>query len=258
MASIAVTYWKAVVHRRRWTVLTPAPILVTLTQWLINHFSSLPADLKTASIWQAPWWIWMLSFLACFSVAQFLAWREEYTTASMLEAELRDQRNSQFEGQIVQVNHHAPPIHLAAMGYSCSVVIVSEIKNLGAVSILDAYKLTIAVDGRERCGDNYALPDTMTLQGTYGVIKYFNTDALYRKTMTPIPRGGKIAGVLWFLFKDITPSAFDATSMTLCFSDVRGKRWSIKVMPGEVQHNVPLLVPGVRMGVALKQRDSQP
>jgi hypothetical protein len=212
-----------------------------------------------ASIWAAPWWVWALAFLLCFAVAQFLAWHEEYRASAALEAELHDQHEPQLDGQIVQVNHHNPPTELAAQGYSCSVVIVVEIANAGVDSMVDAFRLTLTADGREIAGDIVAFPNTMTLEGNYGAIQYFGSDALYRKTLTPIPRGGKVVGVLWDLFRGINPTDFDSKTLTLHFSDVRRKQWSVKVPSGDLGRGTPHFFPGIRLGLPgpLKGVDSQ-
>ncbi|HWR36838.1 MAG TPA: hypothetical protein VN622_13310 [Clostridia bacterium] len=69
-------------------MLTPAPAIVKFVQWSVNQLPDLPSDLKMASMWDAPWWLWALVFLACFSVAQFLAWRESHNNEMALRAQL--------------------------------------------------------------------------------------------------------------------------------------------------------------------------
>ena len=80
-------YFKAVFIRKRWTVLTPTGLaIVPVTQWIINHATPLPSDLRTASVWEAPWWLWVLSLMSCLCVAQILAWNEQFKTVRELTA----------------------------------------------------------------------------------------------------------------------------------------------------------------------------
>jgi hypothetical protein len=79
MDSVLAEWFKSTFFKRRWTVLTPTPFLVTGVQWLMNHLAPLPSDLRTASVWDAPWWLWVLMFMLCFSCAQILGWREQHS-----------------------------------------------------------------------------------------------------------------------------------------------------------------------------------
>lgn len=61
-------------------MLTPAgAFIVPGVQWIVNHLSAVSPDLRTASVWAAPWWLYALSFLACFSAVQILAWFEQHS-----------------------------------------------------------------------------------------------------------------------------------------------------------------------------------
>jgi signal transduction histidine kinase len=65
--------------KRRWTVLTPAgTFLAPGVQWLVNHLSVFPEDLHKASVWQAPWWLYVMCFLVCFMAAQIFAWFDQH------------------------------------------------------------------------------------------------------------------------------------------------------------------------------------
>jgi hypothetical protein len=75
---VASEYFKAIFVKRRWPLLTLPPILVSVVEWLVNHFSQLPGDIREASRWSPPWWAWALSILFCFGIAQFLAWHEKH------------------------------------------------------------------------------------------------------------------------------------------------------------------------------------
>jgi hypothetical protein len=91
-------YCKSVFHRRRWTLMAVPPLLVAGMDWLVNHFTSLPRDLRAASIWVAPWWEWAIAILVCFSIAQFFAWHEEYKKVKVLEnADFLAHKHSQIK-----------------------------------------------------------------------------------------------------------------------------------------------------------------
>jgi hypothetical protein len=72
--------------------MTATPFLVVGVQWLFNHLSPLPSDLSRASVLEAPWWLWALAFLCCFSIAQILAWCDEHRQRQELEETHRDFR----------------------------------------------------------------------------------------------------------------------------------------------------------------------
>lgn len=78
MDSAFTVWFKSIFIKRRWTVLTLGGLIATPIQWLINHLSALPADLKTASVWQAPWWMYALCFILSLWIAQILAWCEQH------------------------------------------------------------------------------------------------------------------------------------------------------------------------------------
>ncbi len=245
MASTLGAYSRSIFLRRRWTVLTATPLLVTGWQWLVNHLGSLPDDLRTTSVWAAPWWAWVIGFLLCFAAAQFMAWNEENGKSLALQYELNELTLPQFRGVISIVNNHSPAT--VEPEFSCSVVLVAELYNVGAPSIADKYLLTANIDGHEIYGFHRVLPESLTLQGSYGEVKYFRADALPGKTVTPIPKGGKAAGVLWFLFKEVTPSPNLALSLTLSFCDVHGKRWYVKMPENDhvTATNRPIYNPGI-------------
>lgn len=94
MAILAVEYAKSVFHRRRWTVLTAPPFFITFLNWLVSYRIPLPVDVRSASIWSAPWWEWLIAYLCCFAVAQILAWREEYRKVLDLTQALKEEREN--------------------------------------------------------------------------------------------------------------------------------------------------------------------
>lgn len=106
MESTFVAYCKAIFHKRRYTILTVPPILVSVSQWVVNQITVLPANLKTASVWSAPWWMWGLSALLCVAVAQWLAWRDEFKKVqeSNQEKSALSATVSQLTGTITQLN----------------------------------------------------------------------------------------------------------------------------------------------------------
>lgn len=78
MRPIFSEWLRSIFLKRRWTVLTLTPFLVKGTQWLVNHFAPLPSNLHDASLFEAPWWLWVLCFSVCVGFAQFLGWREQF------------------------------------------------------------------------------------------------------------------------------------------------------------------------------------
>lgn len=79
MRSMFAEWYTSTFIKRRWTVLTPASTFIApAIQWLVNHLSVFPADLRTASVWQAPGWLYALCFVVCFAGVQVLAWVEQH------------------------------------------------------------------------------------------------------------------------------------------------------------------------------------
>lgn len=58
--------------------MTLPPIVVKITQWLVNQIEPPAGDLRNAHIWQPSWEVWTLSVMTGFAIAQFLAWREHF------------------------------------------------------------------------------------------------------------------------------------------------------------------------------------
>ena len=85
MDSAFAAWLKSTFVKRRWILLTPTSLFVVPGfQWLMNHFSSIPTDLRTASVWQAPWWLYALSLMGCLNVSQIFSWNEQYKSVRTL------------------------------------------------------------------------------------------------------------------------------------------------------------------------------
>ena len=59
-------------------MLSAPPLLMAAIKWLVPYFGFLPVGLRTTSGWTAPWWLWVVAYLVCFSLAQFFAWKDEH------------------------------------------------------------------------------------------------------------------------------------------------------------------------------------
>ncbi|MFL6354301.1 MAG: hypothetical protein ACJ74Z_20960 [Bryobacteraceae bacterium] len=91
MASVLAEYFRSVFIKRRFTVITATSLfIVPAVQWLFNHLSSVPSDLRKASVWEAPWWLWALSIVCCIVFASFLAWCDEHRQRKAIEKTLSD------------------------------------------------------------------------------------------------------------------------------------------------------------------------
>jgi hypothetical protein len=79
--AVFAEYLRSIFYKRRWTVMSATPFLAKGWNWIAGLFSSGP---YAGSWWGLPLWVWVISFLACFAVAQFLAWLEQYGKANEL------------------------------------------------------------------------------------------------------------------------------------------------------------------------------
>src|SRR5258708_2483269 len=78
MASTGSEYFKAVFLKRRAWLMTLPPLLVALTQAVVNQLEPLQSDLRKSVPWKPSWEVWVLSIMIGFALAQFFAWLEHF------------------------------------------------------------------------------------------------------------------------------------------------------------------------------------
>jgi hypothetical protein len=85
-------------------VLTPAGTFIAPgIQWLVNHFAALPANLKIATVWEAPGWLYLLCFVGCFAVVQIFGWVDQYK--KVMELTGRPGVVAQMDGERIKVEN---------------------------------------------------------------------------------------------------------------------------------------------------------
>jgi hypothetical protein len=147
------------------------------------------------------------------------------------ETRLEELRKPRIVPEIAQTNWQQ-------VNGETSVVLVVNVKNLGAPSIVDGYFLTATLkDGRKHSAVQYFFPEFIRLTGSSGTITYYGKDAIEEKTGTsPIEHNGKRTGVLWFRFPTIPFQEFsqEGTELTLSARDVNGEvtKTSAVIHPG--------------------------
>ena len=106
---------------------------------------------------------------------------------------------------------------------------VVEVKNSGAPSIAERWKLLVTIDGKEYEPMGQEIPQPLKLKTITGqTITYSREDALYDKSVrNPIPRGGQITGVLQYLVDiDKETAQRSGLKLKLTFVDIVGKSYT--------------------------------
>jgi hypothetical protein len=138
--------------------MSATPFIVAGIQWLFNHFSSPPSDLRKAHLWEAPWWLWALSLMGCFAFAQFLAWRDEHKHCKALN-ETMENREQEYRSNLLWKDallmlSANPPAHTGALTQGASTVSAPEIA-IGATLRVPMTDGDVLVGNLRRCGSKF-------------------------------------------------------------------------------------------------------
>jgi hypothetical protein len=154
-------------------------------------------------------------------------------------------RNPQLVGEIDVVSIAAAPPEIKGQ----VMLFIVSVSDLGAPSIVKSWHLRMDVlGGRSRTASTQALPQTIMFNLPQGPTVLYGEDGIYNKTITPIPTGGRVSGLLMFSFPDdLTNEELWrlGNKYTIIFEDVRNKEYSVSA----VQDGKPIkfpYVPGLR------------
>ena len=133
-----------------------------------------------------------------------------------------------------------------------TLLMIATIYNSGAPSFADGYRLTIKVPGmaNDIIAAPQVLPERMTLKNEDGSsATYYGEDALYNKTTaTPIPTGGMVRGILWFIVPNVNRDTIRQpdTQFILSFTDALNEEHTVERRAGVFSGSAPLYIPGLK------------
>jgi len=144
-----------------------------------------------------------------------------------------NQQNPDLHPQIIAAAYGG---HSAEGNMSSPVMLMVSITNSGNMPIVATdYDLkALLLDEHELTGVRQKLPPSMSFEAAGGKTEtYYETDALYQKTLKPIPVGGMVVGILLFTFPTMAEDAFKEKlkTITLTFQDVRSHTYSASASP---------------------------
>ena len=189
--------------------------IASLAAWFAGYFSqTTDPNLAYKILWPAA--------MALMSVAFFRAWRrknDDCIAESNARAAAEDLNHPDLRLKIVgliRTNMGDPPRpHL---------VIMAEVRNFGAPSIVDTYIIELRSGARTTFCEAGMFPGQLNLQqGKDFVLPVFDSDYLPIKTSTPIERGAKAVGHVITKNMDLTDDELRDYSIIMRVSDVRGK-----------------------------------
>src|ERR1700683_4209500 len=105
-------------------------------------------------------------------------------------------------------------------------IVFASIHNVGSPTSIENWHLAaVMADGSQTDATLAVLPPSMDFNMSNATFSIPNTDALYDKTMTPIPSGAIIRGVLFFVFENVHRATIEepGTLFRLSFEDVTGR-----------------------------------
>ena len=108
---------------------------------------------------------------------------------------------------------------------NAAVVIIATVRNGGAPSVVEDYRLRIAVaDGSEVSGATMTIPERLVFLTPNGSSRTIQgSRALYNKTVQPVPRDGLRRGYLLFSFPSDKLTARSVRDYRLSARDVKGR-----------------------------------
>jgi hypothetical protein len=152
-----------------------------------------------------------------------------------------------LSGGIIATNHH--PISDRTRS-GTAVLLIVEIRNEGADSLVDSFEVTAESDGVRTLGELHHVPKSLSLSGPKykGPLVYYGKDEIFTKTaLDPIRRGSKAVGLIWAWFPKIAPQTFDVKSLRVSCADIRRKRYTIG-LEKDFMPSQPMYVPGLSTG----------
>jgi hypothetical protein len=183
---------------------------------------------------EAPPMISWCLFGACFTIAGFLAWRDE-------RKKVLELTRPNLRGHIVSVGLHA-------IGNGSALTVLLQITNSGPATIADDFTAILKCGELTRRLSTVHLPPNASFSDESGKVMHIDpSDMLYEKLIQPIPAGGRVSGFLFYVVKDVLPSLLTGATryeITICFKDASPKRY-FATNQGPSQ-KTPLYEPGVR------------
>jgi len=183
---------------------------------------------------QVPRWVLWVAAASCFLVASTRVWTTEHVRADRLQNEMDQSLNPRLECSIEQL----------VIGYRAQDSLVKEalallvvtIRNKGAPSAAEQYTL-------QATGDNGLVMDSYSTTITDGFpwtlpdreFRLMASQALYSKTIDPIPHNGRKQGYLLFFFHGIGFERLAALGRIyrLTFKDGQGNSISCETRPDQ-------------------------
>ena len=111
-----------------------------------------------------------------------------------------------------------------------SVFMLISVKNLGAPSIAEGFRLSIKYRDIKTETRPTFIPDGYTLTGEDGktLAKFTRNEAIYEKTITPIPKGALVRGWLRYHVTNIPDSVRHLSGLiyTVHFTDITDKEYA--------------------------------
>ena len=243
-----VLVWSGAVlrHIRAITVAFMGSALFSLPAWLkpllpVEYTKQLDKWSAFSAEPQVYWYLAVACMLIGILCASFLAWNEERAEAENMR-HLASQNEPNLEITIQGFVHGVDSVNQAKV----SVLLIVEVKNLGADSIADHYELSaMTFDGRKIIGTGALMPEKFDMHGDWGVVTYYGEDWLYKKTGTePVRRGAKTVGILLFTF-EVPRMLLNVDTLELTARDVRGNILKAGVNP-QSRKGSPLYYPGLK------------
>jgi hypothetical protein len=192
------------------------------------------------------------SGIALLFVSCCQAWFDEHANVVNL---IRDKANLAAQLDQLSKPKLAPAVEWAGSGdmpglNATPIIMALSISNTGAQSIVRNWGLTVVLPS----GDSvdavpYLLPKVITINGDQGPRKLYSEDAIYNKTINPIPTGGEQTGIIMFTLTKFTSTQVKqaGTKFILKFDDVIGTHYFCQsIMKASTVRGIPGYVPGLK------------
>jgi hypothetical protein len=197
-------------------------------------------------------------FVITFLFASFfLAWRDEHNNYLRTSEELQKIKSPILTGEIMTSAVIAPTVGGSLTetekitDNDTVLMLVVRIKNQGAPTILDNWRLTVTYPGMAPKEAILLTPPPGTMLGPKPAdLTFSSADFLPDKTITnPIPTGGAVTGNLMFLVRGISPAApievVKGAQLDLYFKDVGGSEKHIHAeFAGKLDKSIA--IPGLK------------
>jgi hypothetical protein len=168
-------------------------------------------------------------------VAFFMAWRDVRREADGLKQKLTEAYTALTAERASNTPNLVGALEQIVSGdsselHGCQVFILMSVKNLGAPSVVEGWKIHIKSDAIDLNDIPTFIPDGFTLHSTGGnvVAKFNRNDAIYEKTIKPVERGGLVRGWLRFNLTGIPAERIRkaGTKISVSFEDVLKRQYT--------------------------------